>query len=213
MRIIHRLFANSLQQAPKAKEKKKMEEKLNAEDLSIHWLKYSMNSGNLPALRLVGKQYRFGVYCIWSSYCVLKWVSMEHSSQKRLRRSVVRWVWETMWSSTSTTPPHKRTYSKGLRIAIKRLFPSGFTKFPWSSKVLWGNLRRYPRDNMLSWRGAHPSIQTQAPHGCVGHLPHASPCAHTFIGAQVTHTVTQSSPSESDSSGLSESWKKEAMDR
>lgn len=181
----------------------------------IHLYKCSMNSGNLPALLLVGKQ--FGVYWIWPRHHVLTWFSVDHWSHKRLRDSMVRSVWETLCTSTTNPPqrPPPHTY-----ICIAKLWEflkwedchTGFTKFTWSSKVLWESWTLLDKDSMLFW---NISISPDSSFTSLcWTLPHASPVlTPSWELLSFTHIVIQSSPAESNSPGLSASWKKAAVGR
>lgn len=189
--------------------KKRVEEKQHWR----HLYKCTMNSGNLPALLLAGEQ--FGVYWIWPRHRVLTCFSVDHWSHKRLRDSMVRSVWETLCTSTTNPPPtttHIHLHSKVMRVLEVRRLSHRFTKFTWSSKVLWESWRLLPKDSMLFW---NISISPDSSFTSLcWTLPHASPVlTPSWELLSFTHIVIQSSPAESNSPGLSASWKKAAVGR
>ena len=147
-----------------------------------------MNSGNLPALLLVGKQ--FGVYWIWPRHHVLTWFSVDHWSHKRLRGSMVRSVWETLCTSTTNTPAPPHTYihlhSKVLRVLEVTRLSHRFYQIYLIIKSALGELkaaiqRQYAileHINLSRFRLHMPLLD---PTPCQS-------CANTFLGAPFIHS-------------------------
>lgn len=131
-----------------------MEEKLDPEDICIHWLKCSVISGNLPVLFSKANNTEFGVNCSWPRYCVLKWVSVEHWSRERLRGSTVRSVGETVCPSTTTPSPSHicRRIAEFLGIlVVKRLVSLWLYLIYLIIQSALGDLRLLLKDRPSLW--------------------------------------------------------------